>query len=267
MKYVIKMNRVSRTNTINVCKFVIFSLFVLSVFLNGCSKPEYNPIGVASLTIFKAIGGPDLRTNFRGTEPIKYANSSTLRYGTSSRYSLPAGENKLGLFAMPDTLADSEPLYFFNFDLPNASIHTLFLVGTLDRPESILVEENIPIYARTDSMMGVRFINLSVNSPKLTVNLKDEQAGSEIASLSYKEHTAFLPYEVKPTQPDYIFEFRREDTGELLFTYRTENIGALGTSADPNTWIRRNFTLAFIGDVDAVDESGPQVRLIRHTGS
>src|SRR5690606_34028789 len=133
--------------------------------------------------------------NFRGTAPIRYATGSRLLYGfylmTYNRTAVPAGHCALGLFMYPDTLADSQPLFLFDLDLPAASIHTLFLTGTVDAPESILVKEELPYYAALDSTMGLRFMNLSPGSMPISVNLKNEEAGSEARELAYKDRTGF----------------------------------------------------------------------------
>lgn len=246
---------------------ILMAFAVLALMFHACSKADYQPRGVASLTMVNAVqGSSNLLTNFRGTEPIVYATTNSQAYGRWQRYSLPAGVNVLGLYQLPDTLLNSNPVFLFHFDFPRASIHTLFLAGTVDQPEYLQVEETLPVYQAADSLMGMRFINLSVDSPTLTVNLKGQPLGSEVEFLPYLERSAFRPYRVAPDQEDYVFEIRRADTDELLLSYTTQNIAATGTAADRNTWIYRNFTLAFMGEVGGTGADAPRVELISHAG-
>lgn len=246
---------------------ILMAFVALALMFHACSKVDYKPRGVASLTMVNAVqGSSNLLTNFRGIEPIVYSTTSGPAFGRWLRYSLPAGENILGLYQLPDTLIDSNPVFVFHFDFPRASIHTLFLAGTVDQPEYLQVEETLPIYQAADSLMGIRFINLSVNGPPLAVNLKGQPFGSEVESLPYLEYSAFRPYRVSTNQEDYVFEIRRADTGELMISYTTQNIAATGTAADRNTWIYRNFTLALIGEVGSTGANAPRLELISHAG-
>src|SRR5690606_35612139 len=102
-----------------------------------------------------------------GTNTIYYAQALKLQFGqfqhTRQRISLRPGETSLGLYQMPDTLPSDNPVYFFRLNKPEGSIHTLFLTGTSENPESILVEENFPVIIKSDSVMAIRFIHLSPN--------------------------------------------------------------------------------------------------------
>ncbi|MBO9572062.1 MAG: DUF4397 domain-containing protein, partial [Chitinophagaceae bacterium] len=85
----------------------------------------------------------------------------------------------------------------------------------------ILIKENFPRH--TDSTTGVRFVNLSPNSPELSINLVGSPNGSEVTSLPYKAVTEFKNYSATWADNFYDFEIRNAATGEVLgfYTYHT----------------------------------------------
>ncbi|MEZ0450688.1 hypothetical protein ABTW24_03680 [Sphingobacterium thalpophilum] len=249
---------------INIC---------LLMLLTGCSKEEARE-GGASLTMVHAVAGLGmLKTNFKGTDPIGYENATVLRYGaytpTDNQFGLSAGQHRIGMFEMPDTLNSSQPRFLVDLHLEMGSINTLYFIGTKESAEYVLRREEIPYYAATDSVMGLRFANLSPS--KIPVQVRIRQQGSsewfqQGKILAYKDITSFQQYAVSSqASPIYTIEFRNVETDELLADFTIEHGMGTGTSSEPNRWIYRNFTVALIGgEVNGLLPSPYQVMVIRY---
>lgn len=243
------------------------------IFLDGCTKDEVR-LGGASLTTVHAVCGLGmLKTNFKGTEPIGYENATLIRYGiylpNDNQHGLSAGVHRLGLFEIPDTLADSKPRFLVDLNLEMGSINTLYLLGSKGETETLIRSEQIPYYASIDSVMGLRFANLSSSKPPVVVTIHrgDRQELYEQGKvLEYKDITAFQRYPISSEAPSfYTIEFRHASTNELLASYTIEHAMGAGTSSEPNRWIYRNFTIALIGgSLSDGCSSSYEVMLVRY---
>lgn len=246
---------------------LLFAAFMC--FFISCKK-EKTPDGAASLTVIHAVvGAKSLRTNFTGTNPINYSRANRLSYGTysplSNRYNTIPGNLSLGLYQEPDTLAKNQPLFLLNMNLPKGSINSLFLTGTLDAPESLLIQDQVPYYPAGDSAMGIRFINLSPGSDPISVNIGGMNPGSTVQSLAYKNTSDFIKFAIYQGQPDIVFEIRDKQTGDLLTQYKTNGVGSIGQSYAPNTWLFRNFTIVIIGQKNGVGNAALKALLIPYS--
>lgn len=242
-------------------KFI--SVALLMLMLAGCVKD--NPARQAvSLTVVNAVvGSQPLRPNFTGTGPIRFIDTWQMNYGvfsvSSNLYSREAGIVKLGLYQMPDTLAKDQPLFNLQLNLPEASIHSLYLTGTVSEPDTMLIRDAVPGYIPSDTSMGIRFVNLSMGSDPVTVNMEGQPEGSEAAAIAYKQYTGFKKYRVRTGAGKYVFEFRNATTGNIEATYTATNIDDTN-----NRWVYRNFTLAFIGKPGGTGAEAFKAMLIQH---
>jgi hypothetical protein len=101
----------------------------------------------------------------------------------------------------------------------NADNYSLFLTGASPSAiDNVLIKESYT-HTYADSVCGVRFINLATGSNPISVNVKGNANGSEVASLAYKAYSNFLQYPAKRVNPSYIFEFRDATTGNLITSY------------------------------------------------
>lgn len=230
---------------------------VLLVFVTACTK-DAKIQDAASLRIFNAtIGGDTLVTNFSGTQPIKwYKSGQFLEYGkainsqnneVNGMFNVIAGNQPLALFHYPDTLVKSKPVFDLNLQLPVRSINTLFLTGTLTAPDMLLTTDNPPYHPAADSTMGLRFVHLSPGNLKVSINLKDQAPGSEMATIGYKEISSFKKYPVVAGVNEYIYEFRDADNGNLLITYKLD-VRNTGAGSTKNIYRNNNYTMALYGD-------------------
>lgn len=220
---------------------------VLVCTLLSCSKQKAVP-GTATFTIINAVPNstPSLVTNFSGTEPLTwYSTALKLVYAKSAatnQLSAYAGEQPLAVYRYPDTLAHSIPLFNLTLDLAPGSMHTLFLTGTLSAPDTVFTTDLLPYHSRSDSTMGIRFVNLLQGGNAVSVNINGKPNGSELSSLAAKGVTDFKKYPATSGISTYKFEFRDASTGTLI-----SNLDVTGINAVNNARRYRNFTIALMG--------------------
>lgn len=241
-------------------RFFIICIFTLVFF--SCKK-ETDPPGVASLTIVNAVtGSTTLVSNFKGEGHLDYSKAARIGYQRYMKSVLEAnaGPHRLRFFPFSDT-TDKGTLFDLQLDLPLSSIHTLFLAGTMDAPESVMIrDEEIPFYPAGDSTMGIRFMNLSKGSAPLNINIAGLADGSEVTGLAYKSITPFKRYPVSQTLQDYFFEFRDAATGTVLANFTTPGLNQTA----PNNWVFRNFTVVLTGKPGETGPLAPAAFLVEH---
>ncbi len=233
----------------------------------ACSKNEVSRAGSASLVIFNGIAGTNpIRTSFSTVGPTVFNTANVMFYASftpnTNLYHPIAGAVPLRLYHQPDTMPQSNPLYSLDLNLPEGSIHSLFLTGTASAPESVLVKDELLYFPAGDSAMGIRFVNLVPDNIPVSINTSSQTQGSEVSDLAYKGVTAFKKYPVKMDVADYVFEFRHATTGSLIASYATTEIANNG-QLYPNAWIYKNFALALVGRLNGTGTQAP--RIIRIT--
>ena len=232
----------------------IYILALVQFIFSSCKKEQSTP-GTSSLTLINAVvGSSALISNYGNTDSLTYyAGAQTLYYGSYSSstniVSSYSGLVSLSLYQSTDTTKKSNPLYHLDLNLPVGTIHTLFLTGTVSAPDTLFTTDTPPYHPPGDSSVGIRFVNLSPLSSPISINIKNNSATPEIASLSYKRITDFKSYAATSKISSYVFEFRNAASGTLLASYTLSNINAA------TSLVRfRNVTIAVKGIGDG---SGP----------
>lgn len=239
----------------NLTKTFIISGLIMGLY--GCKQEIISPNStVASFNVVDAnIGSSSLFVNVFN-KPVAFSSLNSnnyINYGSSNIYSPVAGSDNITVTQTTDT---TKHLFQGNFNLQNRGIYTFFLAGTSAQPDTVLIRENLPKYANTDSVAGIRFINLSPGSGAVSVDIQGKANGSEAQTLAYKKYTSFKTYKADHTVSSYIFEFR-DQSGNLLSTYEMDGVN----TQDPNiqnSVLFNNMTLALIGN----SNSGLQVILV-----
>lgn len=225
-------------------------LILLLLLLSGCKK-EADPAGTgtSAFTIVNGItDASSISTSFSNGKldaGTYYSNLNTIPYSYYRILNSYTGWQQLSLYQIPDTLATSKPLYSLTLNLPVNTMHTLFLMGTSQSPDTLFTTDVLPYHPPADTVIGVRFVNISKHSVPLSVNLMGQPDGSAVASLPYKGVTTFKNYNADATVSSYTFEFRDKATGELLGSCLLDGINAGEAFSSARRY--RNFTLAFIG--------------------
>jgi hypothetical protein len=246
----------------------IITAIICSLLLIACSKKEPVRQGSTSLLIFHGVaGGNYIRTNFSATAPATFYNLNAIQYGgfhpNANLYSPVPGTVNINLYHVPDTMPKSEPLFRLQPDLPEGSMHSLFLAGTTAAPESVLVKDEPLSLPAGDSAMGVRFVNLIQDNIPVSINIAAREEGSEVPNLPFKGVTAFKKYDVKMNLADYVFEFRNANTGTILASFTTQGIANDGKLV-ANAWIYKNFAFALVGKEGATGTMAPKIVKINY---
>jgi len=196
-------------------KYICSLLAIMMVF--GCKKSEpLRPI--SSITFVNAA---------IGTKTVKaYANDTLISWRilpTSDQANYCewftagawAGQNIIRSVVGEDTtinIFSPEKRYDFRTD----GLKTLFFCGQKGSYEGVFIE-NDNHYYYTDSVLGIRFINLSPNCEPLNVSLAGSPDQWEVSQLAYKQYTPFKTYPARWNTPNMIFRFKNA-AGTLLAT-------------------------------------------------
>ncbi|MDH5825825.1 hypothetical protein QFY99_03950 [Sphingobacterium faecium] len=136
----------------------------------------------------------------------------------------PVGGNIVKATQLTDT---TKMLYRSKIEVQENSFYSLYLTGTSTDIDTLFrKEENIPkvppIDVRKkltaqDSIIYIRFTNLSYNGPKVNINIRNS-INREVNNLGYKESTDFKTYSASSNAP-IVFEVRSAVDNSLLMTY------------------------------------------------
>ncbi len=261
---------------------LLLALRLVTILIcSSCQKTTTAPnvSGVASLTIVNAIPNSNpIIPVINTSQPIIYFNSAiSLLYGGNGygffyEYSPLAGKDTLCVVQNTDTL-DVGPkttgqLFYDILPFQKGEIYSLFLCGAdTTLPDFLLTTDSLPYYPPGDSVMGIRFVNLSTNSNSISINLEGSQNGSEVSNLVYKGITGFKTYVNNSSTADYMFVVRDAASGDSLtqFDFLNSGSGNYGFGLiDPynGTLLTfRNITIALIGQPGA-NASVPQSTIL-----
>ncbi|TKC55173.1 DUF4397 domain-containing protein [Pedobacter hiemivivus] len=245
-------------------KFEIYTLLLnvlLSIAFLSCKKEEPLPV-ISSLIVANAVAGskPLLVNLNEGANPsyYLYRTASALKYGLLEgdvgKLNVENETQRIRLFQSPDTTATSQPLFDLKLQIGKGSINSLFLTGTVSHPDYLLETAVPPYHNQPDSTFGVRFTNLSYQSKPVNVYVISNGERKEVEGLVYKGITGYKKYAALAKTGTYTFEFRDQETQQVLAVYALEG----AAKATENLWRYRNFTLALIGIPGTADPAQQQ---------
>jgi hypothetical protein len=188
-----------------ICKALVIYLIIITT--PSCKKDNITSIPLASLTVTNAIvNGKSIRI---GNIVTSVANNGfsqlTLKEGEQDLYVWPVGDSTNPYFTRP------------KFYVEDRAVYSLFLTGQLSTITGIVVQDNIPFH--TDSTCGIRFINLSPNSPPLNITLSTTPTIKEVSGLTYLQYTDFKLYPAKAANVSYGIQIRKASDNVILLTY------------------------------------------------
>jgi len=222
-------------------KLTIF-IFALQALCFSCKKEisSTKPVLNSAITIVNAVAGSDpVIMDLSGVKPVSkyFSTAPQVGYGSFHEFSAVSGNLPLTIYQTSDTV---HAMYKANLNLAGAGIYSLFLTGTDPaHPDVILNQDHPPYHSAADSVIGVRFINLSPGSSPISVNLQGAPNGSLVNSLAYKSITSFDDIPFKSNIAQYVFEIRDASSGLLLTSYTY------------NTAPYQNITIGIIGQEGA----------------
>lgn len=189
-------------------KLLVTQRFLLSflVLFFSCKKDIYKAPDIATLTIVNTVVGGSA-VKIRGVIDVVSNNFS-------SAVGVRAGD--IDLYVWP--LGDSLRPYYTNskFYAESRGVYSLFLAGQAPSATGILLQENFPYHG--DSTCGVRFVNLSPNSPAINITLATSSTVNEVSNLTYLQNTEFKLYSAKASNVSYSFQIRNASDNTLLMT-------------------------------------------------
>ena len=243
-----------------------YGLSICAIMLHSmsCTK-DTKADGAASLTIVNAVVGSEpLITNFSGRDSILYLNANSIPYGEAREFGNYINEVKLGLFQYPDTTSHNAPLIDVKLNLSVNTINTLYLTGTVALPETVFVIDEIPIHS--DSVVGIRFVNLSPGSNPVNIRLSTDTTRNLVDALAYKGVSSFGDFPVTAAVANYTFQFQDAVTGAILDSYDMNGIdnGTGNNINSSNPWRYKNVTLALRGTVGGTGVNAQKVMLINN---
>jgi len=208
-------------------KTIIYAIagLLLTCGLLSCEKNLPTPPVSSSLTIVNAIPGAGaLVCNFNYNTQLQwYKTAQQIPAYTSAtpfyEFSGYIGDIPLSVSQFTDT---THTVFKGLIHIDAGSTHSLFLTGTLTTPDSVYTTDKVSNI--TDSLVNVRFINLSTGSSPINIDvLTSGVVGAPIVSnLAYKAQSAFIPFTVTKATPasgSYALEFRDAGTNKVLVTY------------------------------------------------
>ncbi len=196
---------------------ILISAIALTLLISSCEKDEQF-IAYSNLTGFNAV----LNTS------IRMLPDSIMTAGMKADVAV----NAKGTLILPRTAipikiqntADNSTLYNGQLDF-KSGIYTLFIAGDVASPEAILKEETDFPFIRTDdgvttsdSVVNVRFVNLSSNSVPLKIKLASA-TGNEVDNLPYKAIGNWKAYNSLTASTVYAFQLRDAATDALITTF------------------------------------------------
>ena len=203
---------------------ILFSLLTAEVLFSlACNKQNsiVVPTPTSAVNIVNAsVNSSPLVPNFSNDTIKWFANAQTIGYGSSFEYSVASGNNVI--LAISQTSDTATVIFKASLNLKPRGIYSLFYCGepSQNGADTLFIEDQIPFYGITDSVVGVRFVNLVFGNTAISVNIQGDSVGSEIASLRYKGVSNFKSY---PATSDvvsgYTFEIRDAVSGTLLSTF------------------------------------------------
>lgn len=219
----------------------------------SCTKEHVKPDGTASLTIINGLidtGYQSLMltsSEIAGPQTPASPTLSKAISGEAYEFGFLSGKRAVYLYTVGnDRLVSGPPLINLDIEFPNGYIGSLFIAGTLKKPDTLLVKDQPVYFPPADSGMGLRFVNLAQGGLAVSVNIKGQANGTEVNRLPFKAITEFKRYAADAAAGSYVFEFRNSGTGELLTSFTISNVNNPGT-VSANLWRYRNFTLVLCG--------------------
>jgi hypothetical protein len=187
----------------------ITAILVTLSIISSCRKDEIEIIPLASLNVTVAIiEGGNVKYNTNLQDSIKAYNSRLFPILLGTNISLSATK-------------DPRTTYYDNtLDMENGKTYSLFLSGFSSSIDAIFTEDNIPS-RYSDSVIGIRVINLSRNSRPLNISLGSANATNIFSKVVYKQITEFKTFAMRTLIPPGSITFRITDEGTnaLLATY------------------------------------------------
>lgn len=212
-------------NKINVKNITMrtIKILIISICFFACKKNENHFTPVASINAINAvIDLASIKINTIGKKSNYAMITDQIAFGTNRIYYGETGTATLTAVASSDT---TKLLFNKSVEL-TPDIYTMYIMGQMPNIDTLFRKEvNFPFIktdvskpSATDSVVNIRFVNLSPNSPSLVINIRNNTV-NEFNNLPYKTISSWKPYPAKLITTNYIFEIRNAATNTILTSY------------------------------------------------
>jgi len=227
-------------------------------FMVACEKDDSeNSRFPTSLNVFHAVNdAPSVHVDYFENE-ISLLTNPPLAFGSNLQLTLPSDEERvIDFISAQDT---TQQLLRETVNFNQGEIHSLFLAGRGYDIEAILIQDFLRAFD-TDSIMGVRFVNLSPDSGVITVN-RNRETNPIGSGLDFKSASEFNELPATREAGVYTFEIR-DSNGELLTSTVFDPLPLPRFSGDrPQQFVFKNVTFVLVGLRD--DGSGVSTLSVR----
>lgn len=209
-----------------------FLIFFCGLFLYSCQKEKVwqSEAGIAKVNVINAVvTGGNAKVNVSAKE-INWSNirdNQVLGGFTLNRlFIVPTDRNTVFQVA---PLSDTTNLWYNQVaQLSGGKVYTLYLSGTpTDLKSKFEEESNFPDYLIrdagkntpvADSIVTIRFVNLSSTGPKVDINIQGKST-LEASNLDYQAFTDFKAYPATDGIYSIALEIRKSSDKSLIATY------------------------------------------------
>lgn len=219
---------------VGLCLILSYGMLLYSCQKDEHTNGDIGKSGLAKVNVIDAVvTGGDVKVNVSPKEFYwnslpnnQSAGGQVLGGFTLGRlFMVPAGQNTVMQVV---SVNDTTKMWYNNTaQLSAGKVYSLYLSGTPGNIKSLLHEEaNFPASIvrdavkptpPTDSIVNIRFINLSPSVPKVDVKLVGK--GNIITNLTYQQFSDFKAYSATSAHEIYTIEIRRSSDQELIATY------------------------------------------------
>jgi len=216
-----------------ILKIIKGSLLIFYVtFLFSCNKDEgVGTVGLAKINVINAVvSGGNVKANV-GIKDLPWSSIADNKilggFNDLGRLYLAPTNGSIYLRVAP--ISDTTKLWYDQQkQLSEGTMYTLYLSGTPSNVRTSFHEElNFPKYIvrdagqrlpSVDSIVNIRFVNLSPSGPQVDINIKGESS-KEASDLGYETFTNFKAYPATTGIEEILFEIRKSSDGSLVATY------------------------------------------------
>lgn len=210
-------------------------MFIAVVSLASCKTKDEIAPEAGTICIINAIEDAGAIKVNPSSKYIPWSNlTTTVAYLARGFYYPPVGNSNIVAVSNLDT----NTVFFNAKHVVKSKIYTMYLSGTKANVDTMFREEDdypfiftdakIPLLA--DSVVNVRFVNLSTSCPAVKIKLATG-TGNEVDNLPYKGIGAWKAYPAKLPTTTYSYQIRDAATDALIITF---NFSATATNRFKN---------------------------------
>lgn len=198
-------------------------ILMITICCFACKKDERKITSITNINVVNAaIDLPAIKVSTTGKKTNYAMITDQVTYGTNKVYYSETGAATLTAVATSDT---TKLLFNRSIEL-TTGFYTMYIAGQFPNVDTLFRQEvNFPFIKTdiskpitADSVVNIRFINLSPNSPTLIVNIRNSTV-NEFNDLTYKMIGNWKAYPAKLATTAYVFEIRNAITNAILTSY------------------------------------------------